>query len=103
MTVEVSAWRHSPDVAQVVDGDRFVVLDLARPATPPRVLSGPAAVIWSCVDGLRGTPAVAEAVAASVEVSVEEVHDDVAAFLTELRDSGLLVGGLDTGGRVRER
>ena len=87
-----SAWRHAPDVAQVSGDDRYVLLDLAHPAVPPRVLTGPAAVIWASVDGRSDTPAVVAAVAEAVGASAEDVRDDVAAFLVELQASGLLIG-----------
>lgn len=85
-------WHHSPDVAQVEENDRFVVLDLTHPAVPPRILIGPAAVVWSCIDGHRDTRSVAEAVAEAVGTTVEEVHHDVVDFLRHLSASGLVTG-----------
>lgn len=90
--MSTDAWRHSPDVAQVAENDRVVVVDLARPAIPPRVLDGPAAVIWASVDGTRDTAAVVAAVAEAAGTAPADVSDDVATFLDDLRSSGLLTG-----------
>lgn len=90
---EAGAWAYSPDVAQTgpADGDgRYAVVDLSAPATPPRILAGPAALVWGAVDGLRDTDAVAAEVAEVVGLSPAEVRTDVEQFLDSLSAEGLL-------------
>ena len=87
-----SWWRRSPDAAVTgAPETRFVVVDLAAPEIPPRVLAGPAATIWACVDGARNTAAITTAVAEAVGLGPDEVRADVERFLSTLQDSGLLV------------
>lgn len=87
------AWAISPEVAHVPGEDRHALVDLAAPATPPRLLVGSAAVIWECIDGVRDTDAIAATVAEAVGLDVDDVRDDVADFLAALASDGLLVGG----------
>jgi hypothetical protein len=87
------AWTYSPDIARTgpsgTDG-RYVVVDLASPATPPRVLAGPAAVIWGAVDGVRDTAGIVAEVATQVELEEDAVLRDVVTFLESLATDGLL-------------
>ena len=87
--------RPAPDVAYVVDDTQEAVrVYLARvPQGPPLVLDGPAAVIWEeLVEG--GTRAeIAARVAQSVDAAPDRVAADVAAFLVQLTDQGLVVSG----------
>ncbi|MFC6152628.1 PqqD family peptide modification chaperone, partial [Nocardioides yefusunii] len=89
------ALSHSPDVAHtsVDPSGRHALVDLSSPSTPPRILAGPAAVIWECVDGSRDRAAVVAAVADEVGLSPDEVRDDVEGFVGELLGLGLLREG----------
>lgn len=92
------AWAYAPDVAHTAGTDRYVLVDLRSPGTPPRVLSGSAALVWESVDGERDTAAVVAAVAATVDLDAETVGPDVRTFLETLHGDGLLVrssGGTD--------
>lgn len=86
-------WSFSPDLA-VTGPDpshgRWVVVDLAAPAVPPRVLAEAAAVIWGAVDGLRDTEGVVREVAAQVGLEPDAVRADVVVFLESLAADGLL-------------
>ena len=46
--------------------------------------------IWRLVDGHRSTGEKAESIATEYEVTREEADRDIAAFLGELRDAGLV-------------
>ena len=46
--------------------------------------------IWRLVDGHRSTGEIAESIATEYEVTREEADRDIAAFLGELRDAGLV-------------
>lgn len=86
-------WSFSPDLA-VTGPDtahaRWVVVDLAAPAVPPRVLADAAAVIWSAVDGRRDTDGVVAEVAEQVGLEPDSVRTDVVTFLESLAADGLL-------------
>lgn len=86
---------YAPDVAHtsVDPSGRHVVVDLSAPATPPRVLAGPAAIIWGCVDGVRDLDGLVEAVAAEAELEPDDVRADVTAFVADLLHLGLLREG----------
>ncbi len=77
-----------PDTAWVeADG---VVYAAHLPDGPPMVLEGPGAVVWRAVLGGGTVPEVVDRVAAEVGESAGAVAADVAAFLDQLLDAGVL-------------
>lgn len=86
-------WSFSPDLAVTGPDEttgRWVVVDLAAPAVPPRVLAEAAAVIWDAVDGRRDTDGVVAEVADRVGLEPDAVRADVVTFLESLDADGLL-------------
>lgn len=89
----VGAWSFSPDLAVTGPDEtsgRWVVVDLAAPAVPPRVLADAAAVVWGAVDGLRDTEGVVTEVATQVGLDPDDVRADVVTFLESLAADGLI-------------
>lgn len=83
-------WYRSPDVAFVDDGERVVVLNLADLGFErPRLLVGPAALIWRALDGRRGVDEITAAVH-RVAGTTAGVRKDVLDFLEVLRDERLV-------------
>ena len=83
-------WRRAGRVAVVESTDRVALLNLDRPAEPPRILEGSAATIWWAVDGERATAEVVRSVASSFGLEPAEVEADVVAFVGSLAAVGLL-------------
>jgi Coenzyme PQQ synthesis protein D (PqqD) len=72
-------------------GSRVVVLPLTDPIEArPLVLEGPAAAVWHALDEPRSTAGVVAHVSADFGIPAAEVELDVAAFLSELAESGLI-------------
>jgi hypothetical protein len=86
------AYRRAPDVAEVVDDGRVVLLHL--PSGRRSVLSDTAGAVWRAV-GAAGA-AGARAVDVSPDLAAEYAEDpariaaDVARLLQQLRDAGLV-------------
>ncbi len=66
------------------EGERVAALDLDRPADPPLILQGSAAVIWGLIDGSRTVDEVVTAVAQHFGEDEATVRGAVDSFLTDL-------------------
>ncbi|GGD15087.1 hypothetical protein GCM10007231_12560 [Nocardioides daphniae] len=86
----MGALAHRDTVVQVGDADRVVLLDLDDPAHPPRILTGPAAEIWTAVDGRRTLAEVTGVVAEAFDAPVDTVAGDVSAFVASLLEARLV-------------
>ncbi|QCX26749.1 PqqD family protein [Nocardioides jishulii] len=86
----MTALARRTSVLHVGDAARVVLLDLDDAAHPPRILTGPAAEIWAAVDGRRSLADVTQEVAEAFGAPVDEVADDVSAFVATLLREGLL-------------
>ena len=53
-------------------------------------LTGTSREIWQCIDGARTVAAVADQLAERHGAPRDTVHEDVATFIAELRDAGLV-------------
>ena len=82
--------KRSPDVVfEVVDG-RAILVDAAGKELI--TLNPVGTLVWDALDGTRDAAAVADHLLPAVEgVSREQLGVDVAAFLDELHDEGLVV------------
>lgn len=83
-------WRHKSDLAVVESESRTVVLDLDRLDVPPRLLQGPALLIWETLPG-RTTEQVVAEVAAFFDLEPAEVADGVRTFLDDVAAVGLVL------------
>lgn len=72
------------DLAMVGDEQRIAMVDLAHPERPPMVLEGPAAMIWSLVDGRRSTDEIVTELAEMYAAPVDGLRHDVETFLRDL-------------------
>ena len=86
MTQQNSLWSRSPAVAFVDDGERVVVLGLAKPGQRPNLLAGDAGVAWRLLDQPRSFSELEAAAAARWGVPL-----DPAALLPQLEAAGLCV------------
>ncbi|WP_372727398.1 PqqD family protein [Nocardioides sp.] len=83
--------RRKDELAVVDSTDRVAILDLDDLTCPPRVLEGTAAAIWQLVDGVRSERDICQELAEAYGAPFEVVADDVAAFLNQMVEAGLLV------------
>lgn len=84
------AWRHSAQVASVDDGERVVLLDVARAhKSQPQLLTGPSAAVWRAIDGIRSTHEIIAEVAPAFGSNQEDLGGDVRDFLQLLSLTGL--------------
>jgi len=81
------------------DGARFVETEIDDEVVLMDVesgtffsLAGTSLAVWRLIDGSRGEGEIAAALAADYDAPVEQVAADVAAFLAELREAGLVTG-----------
>jgi Coenzyme PQQ synthesis protein D (PqqD) len=86
-----TVWRRVEHTAYVESGERVVVLDLDHVDFAPYVFEGTAAVVWTCLDGLRTESEIVSDLAATYEVEAAVVAADVRQFVDRLRDLGLVV------------
>lgn len=87
----MSTWCRSADVAFEQSEDRLLLLDLADLSSLPRALTGSAATIWGILETPQSEQDLAEAVATSYDVPLEQVRESVGRFLRDLADQGLVV------------
>jgi hypothetical protein len=83
--------RRASDLAQVEGDQRVAMLDLAHLGRVPVVLEGPAAAVWSLVDGARTVEEIVDELGRRYDASREVVSADVMTFLGQLLDRQLLV------------
>jgi hypothetical protein len=91
------AWRHSPYVAFVDDGERIVLVNLAALCeVRPTLFEGSSAALWRAIDGTRSPSEVASIAShefdvqnTSVNLQEESLQADVMRFLISLRSEGL--------------
>jgi hypothetical protein len=90
--------RRSHALASVESEDRVAILDLDHIQRPPMILEGTAARIWKLLDGTRTEGDVASDLVASHHAPPESIAVDVASFVGQLRDIGLVQdpGAADT-------
>lgn len=84
----------SPDVAHVasvVDGvPRVALLDLRDLAALPRVLEGPAALIWAALADGATLDEIVREVAVATEEAPDHIAADVRGFVDTLVEDGLV-------------
>lgn len=82
--------RRSPEVTfEVVDG-RAILID--GQGTELITLNPVGTLVWNALDGERDSGQLANDLVATFEdVTVEQLEDDINAFVEELRSSGLVV------------
>jgi hypothetical protein len=56
-------------------------------------LQGTSREIWACIDGIRTVAGIADELAGRHDGPGETIADDVAEFIAELRDEGLVALG----------
>lgn len=83
------AWRRSPAVVyEVVDG-RAVLVD--PDGEELITLNAVATLVWEALDGTRGVPELATAIAPGLEgVTLPDLEHDIAEFLGEIEAAGLI-------------
>lgn len=81
-------WQRTATVAWTDDGDDVAVA--TTPTTMVHVLTGSGALLWHLLDEPLTTDDLARRAARSAGLDPEEIHDDVAAFLTDLAERGLV-------------
>ncbi len=89
-------WRRSSSVAEVLGegGERVALLNLC--ANRPVVLRGPAAVIWSLIDGVRSEGDMLAKLREDYGTAAPpDLEVQLATFLRELAEQGL-IGALVT-------
>lgn len=79
-------------LAEVVHDDRAVVLNLPRVTEQqsPYVFDGVAFEIWRRIDGTRSEEQIVAELAEAFGAPRERVAEDVAAFVAQLRELGLV-------------
>ena len=78
------------DLAIVGDESRVAIVDLAHPARDPLVLEGPAALIWSLIDGRRSVQDLTVELTALFDAATDEIERDTQAFLEDLASRALI-------------
>lgn len=84
------AIRRAADLAEVVSGDRIVVLRLDDTDCTPHVLQGTAVAIWQHIDGRRSAEDISATLAAVYDAPLARVRADVRSCLSVLHDVGLI-------------
>lgn len=72
------------DLAVVESEGRAAILDLDHLDRPPAVLEGPAAAVWSLVDGTRNVAEIVSTLASVYDAPSGVVEADVCGFLADL-------------------
>ena len=88
-----TVWRRAPATSYVESPGRVVVLDLDHLDRPPYVFEGSAAQVWACLDGDRTELEIAGLLADECGAPIEEVAEDIAEFIVQLHDLGLIAPG----------
>lgn len=83
-------WRKSPLVAEVAHDHEDRVALLHLDADQPVVLEGPAARIWSAIDGFENEEKILEQLAAYYGEGVDVIAAHTSAFLDTLAGQGFV-------------
>jgi hypothetical protein len=79
-------------VGRIVDNEAVLVLPGKGEV---KVLNEVGARIWSLVDGHRSVKEIAEQIFAEFKVSLPEAEQDVADFIQQLLDKGIITNRID--------
>lgn len=83
-------YRRSSNVVERAVRDEVVLLDLATEQY--LALDQVGARVWALLDGEHSRDRIADAIALEYEASIDQISDDVDAFLEQLRALGLVQG-----------